>query len=118
MKKISLKLASLTIVGAVALPFLALAQPVLPNKVTTYGDVVTLIGTIGRWIFGILIAVAVIYILLAAYKYLTAAGDAEKIKSANHNLIYAAVAVAIGILALGIPQLVGNLFGVSVTPFQ
>ena len=76
---------------------------------------VTILNTVINWLFGLLIILAVIFVLVAAFKYLTSGGDPEKVKSANHSLIYAAVAVAVAILAKGIPYLVASFLGTTVT---
>ncbi len=55
---------------------------------------------IAFWIF------ATIFIILAAFSYLTAAGDPEKVKGASSKLLYAVIAIAIGLLAYGIPAIV------------
>lgn len=65
------------------------------------------------YIFTALIILAIIFVLIAAFKYLTAGGDPEKVKAASKTLIYAAVAVAVGILAQAIPIIVGNFLGVG-----
>lgn len=65
--------------------------------------------------FGLLILLAIIFILVAAFKYLTAAGDPQKVKDASGYVIYAAIAVAVALLAKGIPALVGSFFNTTVT---
>ncbi len=109
--KTSLK--TFAVIGLIA-PILALAQvpptpPVAP--ITSYVGVINLLNTITNWLFAILIALAVIFIIIAAFKYLTAGGDPEKVKSANHSLIYAVVAIAVAIVAKAIPLLVKNIIG-------
>ena len=64
-----------------------------------------------NWLFTFLILLVVVFVLIAAFKYLTAAGDPEKVKAASSSLIYAGVAVVVALLARGLPILVGNLFG-------
>lgn len=56
---------------------------------------------------GLLLA-AVAFVLLAAYRYLTAAGDPAKVTLANKTLIFAAVAIAIALLARAVPVIVGS----------
>lgn len=94
-------------------PFVALAQaptaPVAP--VQTYDQIIALLDKATNWLFAILIAVAIIFILVAAFRYLTAGGDPEKVGKANHALIFAAVAVAVAIVAKAIPILVKNFIG-------
>jgi fumarate reductase subunit D len=103
------------VVGALLLPVLALAQTPPPGPiVTTFGGVQNLLNTAISWIFTLLIILAVIFILYAAFLYLTAAGDTEKVKKANHTLLYAAIAIAVAVLAKSIPVLVGNFIGASV----
>jgi len=106
--------AAAPILGA-ALPLLALAQPNIPNSpINSINDV---IGTGGifcdifRYLFALLIILAVIFVIVAAFKYLTAAGDPEKVKSANHQLIYAAVAIIVALVARAIPSIVSTLIG-------
>lgn len=96
------------------LPYAALAQTNITPPVTSLPELVSRAGplcTAINWAFTILIIIAIVFVLIAAFKYLTAAGDPEKVKSASHTLVYAAVAVAVGILAKGIPLIVGNFFG-------
>ena len=63
---------------------------------------------IGGWLFTFLLIFAVIMIIIAAYKYLFSGGG-EKVKEANKMLIYALVAVVVGILANSIPSLISNI---------
>ncbi len=75
----------------------------------TMTDVYTILNTIVNWFFAILIILAVFFIFVAAFYYLTAAGDAEKVKTAHATLIYALVAIAVALLAKGLVYLVGNI---------
>ena len=99
-------------IAAAALPVLALAQVAPPSPFTDIGGFKTfLCVTVVGWMFTFLIVLAIIFILIAAFKYLTASGDPEKVKSASHTLIYAAIAVAVALLARGIPLIVGTFIG-------
>lgn len=62
------------------------------------------------WLFGILLALAVVFLIYAAFLYLTSGGDEEKTKAAKNYIIYAVVALAVGFLATGIVILVGSFF--------
>jgi len=61
--------------------------------------------------FWVLIAVSVVLVFIAAYGYLTSAGDAEKVKNATKTITYAAVAIVVALLAKGFPYVIGDVFG-------
>lgn len=58
----------------------------------------------------ILLALAVLFMIFSAYKFLTAGGDSDQINEAKKMLAYTIVAVAIGLIATGIPSLVESIF--------
>lgn len=66
-------------------------------------------------IFLVLMVLTVIFIILAAFKYLTAGGDPEKVKTANYQLVYAAIALVIALVARGLPNIIATFIGTSVT---
>lgn len=74
----------------------------------TVGGLVDLIRAIVRWIYIIFFVVAVAFVLIAAFRYLFAAGDPEKVKGARNMIIYAAVAFIIAFLAVGFEQIIGT----------
>lgn len=108
----------LIISALMLLPLLVIAQapPPTPTVITSYGDVIRVINIIGNWMFGLLLALAAIFIIYAAFLYLTAAGDEDKIKQAKNIIIYAIIAIAVSILARGIVVVVQSLLGT--TPVQ
>lgn len=61
--------------------------------------------------FDILLVIAAIMVLVGAYVYLTAGGDAEKVKTATKILTYTAVAIVVALLAKAFPWIITNLFG-------
>lgn len=71
--------------------------------------VVRLLESITNWAFVILLVLAVLFIILAAYKYLFSGGSDEAVETAHKMLIYAVVAVAVAFLAKGIIFVVRNL---------
>jgi len=104
------------VAASLAAPLLTSAQFVPPNPtgVQSLTGLQTFICTVVvSWLFTFLIILAVVFIIVAAFKYLTAGGDPEKVKGASHTLIYAVVAVVVAIVARALPSLVGSLFGVS-----
>ena len=74
------------------------------------GSVVDLVVTITNWLFTFLLLLAVMFFVLAAYKYLTSGGG-EEVSSAHKMVVYGAVAVAVAALAQGIVFVVKKLVG-------
>lgn len=72
-----------------------------------------IINTFSLWLLGALIALSVVLILLSAYDFLTSGGDEKKVKEGKDKLIYALIALGVGILAWGLVLLVGQLFDTS-----
>lgn len=83
--------------------------PTLPSNVTTYGGVVGLMSTIANWMFGILLALAVVFLVWAAFLYLTSSGDSAKTEKAKNIIVYAIVAIVVAVLAKGIVIVVQSL---------
>ena len=83
------------------------------GQISSIQGVLNLVCVVFDWAFYFLIALAVIFIIVAAFKYLTAGGDAEKVKGAGNTLLYAAVAVGVGLLARAIPLIVASFLGAS-----
>lgn len=106
-KLLMTNLKKIAAIGGVAvmalLPLLAAAQtPIVEPKPVTGDPLQQLFGilnTLTNWLLTALIVLAGIFVVYAGYKYLLAAGDPEAVGTAKNVLIYAAVAVAVGLLA-------------------
>lgn len=92
--------------AALAMPVTSFAEAQLPGAAAPAGTgvepIIAILNTVGNWMFGILIAVAAIYILLAAFDFLSAKGDPAKVTAARKALTYALVAVVVGALTKGL----------------
>lgn len=109
MKKISALGAILIIT---VLPTLVLAQSgIAPVPVPQDVGLGNLIVTIINFVFGVFLAVAALFIIYAAYLYLTSGGDPEKRKSANGWLIWAIVAIVVAFISRTIVTVVRNVLG-------
>lgn len=101
-----------TVLSGVA-PMLALAQlgsgP--GGGPTTVSGLGTVLCSVFNILFFGLIIITVFFIVLAAFKYLTAGGDPEKVKTASKDLMFAAIAIVVVFLAKGFPSIVVSLFG-------
>ena len=54
---------------------------------------------------------AALFAFYAAFLYLTAAGNEQRVKKAHSQLLYAVIAIAIGLMAYGLPALVKTFLG-------
>lgn len=76
-----------------------------------YKNVSGLVGILIRvveWFYTILFIVAVLFILLAAYNFITSKGDQEKVGTARKQLLYAVIGIAVGLVSYAIISLVQN----------
>lgn len=71
-------------------------------------SVLSLVQQILFWVSVAFWIAAAGFIFYAAYLYLVAGGDAERVKKAHKQLLWAVVAIAVAIMAQGLPLLVGN----------
>lgn len=70
------------------------------------GSIVDTVSLVANYVVGALLLLAVFYVLLAAYNYMTSGGEAEKIKKGRDYIMYAGIGVVIALLAKGIVSLV------------
>lgn len=92
------------------------AQPVTPpvvpppvggqGPIRTVDEVIGLLRQILVWVAIIFWIFAVLMIFWAAFKFLTSGGDQEKVGKAKQMLLYAIVAIALGLMAYAIPTFV------------
>ncbi len=95
--------------AAVGCPLPPCGSDVSPTTGPAFTD---LIQTIFNVVFGILVIVAAFFLLFAAFEYITAQGEQEKIHKAKNTIVYAIVALVVAILAWGLPRVVLSFFGV------
>ena len=111
MKNIALKLGATV---TAMMPAIALAQPSrstddVSGILETGNDLENLLATIRDWFFTIFMIVAVIFLIWAAFLYLTAAGNDAKVSKAKTALIYSIVAIAVALLAGGLTSVIQNI---------
>ena len=76
---------------------------------STAGALLDRIQVIGNWVFAIFLAMSIIYIVLAAFQFVTGGGDPAQVSAARQKLIYAAVGIAIALLAAGFPVILRTI---------
>ena len=89
-----------------SLPVVTLAQNNAVNIPTTLQDAV---GRIVGPFFLVLVAISTIFIIFAAYTFVTAGGDPGKAETARAALIYAIIGIVVAFLALGLYNLLKAL---------
>jgi hypothetical protein len=72
------------------------------------------LAVLGKVVYYVYIAffiIAVLFIVLAAYDYLTKSGEPEKIKEVHKKLLYAAIAIVVALLAVGAEAIIREFLG-------
>jgi len=119
MRRILVKLALISAIGLLLLPAIVPVRAAVPTYgeeiITTPQEFIDLIKSITKWIFSIVMAIAILFIILAAWYFLTAAGNPEAIAKARQMLIYAIVGIAVALLAAGLPALINAFLGATGT---
>ena len=75
----------------------------------TGGDLLERIALIGNWVFAFFLALSIIYIILAAFQFVTGGGDPAQVSAARQKLIYAMVGIAIALLAAGFDDILRSI---------
>ncbi len=99
-----------TIGSLAALPILVSAQFVTQPLPRFAGDFTSKVNTIGGYAIGAIILLAVLFIIYAAFLFLTAQGSADKLGEAKSIIIYAVVAIAVALLASVIVNVAIQIF--------
>jgi len=61
------------------------------------------------WVFAAAILLSIVMVLLAGITYMRSSGDPAKVKEATNRLVYAAIGVAVALIAFFFPSLVSSL---------
>jgi len=88
------------------LPLAAFAQ-----NTFTVEDLIRILTNIQNWFAAIVGIIGVIMILYAAFLFMTAAGDEEKVKKARGALIWGLVGIGVAILAYAAFSFVMSVLG-------
>ncbi|MDP2598448.1 MAG: hypothetical protein Q8P49_01310 [Candidatus Liptonbacteria bacterium] len=65
--------------------------------------------------FWILISVSTIMVLYAAFMYVTARGEPEKVSKAHKTIAYSAVAIVVALIAKAFPSIIASILGQTLT---
>jgi len=118
MKKLAIigiiSLVSLSVAGSAFAQTAAAPTEGLPTGgPTTVGGIVQIVTNVMNWVFVLFVIIAIIFIILAAFQFLTASGEPAALAQARTRLIWAAVAIGVAIIAQFFDDVIANLLGVS-----
>ena len=82
---------------------------------TDLGGVKTIIQNIATGFSGIVLAVAAVYLMWGAFKYITAKGEKGSIDTAKSTILYAVIGIVIAAIAYSLPTIIQNIVGSQVT---
>ncbi len=84
------------------------------NAPSTIEDLLKVLNTGVTWLFNITLVVAVILIIYAGLRWVTAGGDEAAVGAAKKALTAALIGIGIALMAKGLISLVGQLLGVNI----
>jgi len=106
-------LSGLVLASLLVVPVIGLAQEVPPDEAPpgpqTGVELILLIENIGNWAFTILLVVAVIFLIVAGFLFVTASGDPEKVNKARGMLVNALIGIAVALLAKGLVAVITSI---------
>jgi len=76
------------------------------SPISSPEKIIQILNNIVRYTYIIFFIVAVFFILVAAFTFLTAQADPEKIKNARSQILWAVVAIAIALLSVGASKII------------
>ncbi len=122
MKKV---LVSLILISLLVVPAVASAQDIWDflgfggggeqPEAAPETDVMLILGSLTNWLLAILLVIAAIFIIVAAFMFVTASGDPDKTKTARNFVLYALIGVLVGFAAKGLVMLVERIVQPGVT---
>lgn len=109
MKKV---LPSLALIGILVIPMIVSAQigqPEIAEELAICCGPGSILYNVTNWLFTILLVIAAIFIIIAAYMFVTASGDPDKTKTARNFVLYALIGVLVAFGARGLVWLVERI---------
>jgi len=74
-------------------------------------DIIDALEDLVDWLFTILLIVAAIFLVIAAFTFITASGEPDKIAKARNFVLYALIGVAVAVASRGLIALVKEVMG-------
>ncbi len=80
--------------------------PGAPGGTLTVTGWFGILNQVVGWVYKVFFVIAALFIILAAFTYLTAQGDPEKVGKSKDRIIYAVVAIVVALIAVGIDVMI------------
>jgi hypothetical protein len=98
-------------VAASLLPLMASATNNIPvsNNLKSKNGLSVFITSIAVWFEGIIFAISILFILYAAFLFITAAGNEEKIGKAKSIIVFGMIGIAVALLAFAVQSFVTSV---------
>lgn len=84
-----------------------------PPGYDTPDDLVGQACNAASWLFGGAIILSIVFVLIAAITYMRSSGDPAKVKEATNMLMYAAIGVAVALVAFLFPGIIAEAMNVT-----
>lgn len=98
MRKFYLTISS-TFISTILFFKLAFASATSTHPVSSYNDVIGLFTKAAKWMYSIFFLVVIIYILLAAFTYMSAGDKSENVQKATKMLMNAVIAIIVALVS-------------------
>jgi hypothetical protein len=76
------------------------------SPIKNIDNIYTILARIVSYAYTIFFIIAVLFILIAAFNFLTAKGDSSKVQSARDQIKWAVVAIIIALISVGAAQII------------
>jgi hypothetical protein len=111
MKKFLTSVILISLLAVPAVNVLAQSNTTGQQTVPENLDMIQVLNNIVDWLFTILLVVAALFIIIAAFYFITASGNPETVAKARNFVLYALVGVAVAVAARGLVALIQRIVG-------
>lgn len=80
-----------------------------PTGPTTGLEVVELIVNLTNWLFVGFMVLAAVFVVLAAWQFISSSGEPVAVAQARAKLLWAAIAIGVAVLSRGIVAVIGKI---------
>ena len=109
MKQVAKKLLTAALIASPALTLAQFNVQTPDVGIRSLDQVSRIIVNLVNWVTGLFFVAAILFLFYAAYLYLGAAGDPERLTKAKDQLIYSVIAIAVALLASSIRFIVESV---------